>query len=545
MTSEGHGSPVRRLLHQAKEFLTHWTVAGAIVVLTGFGPEHWFADMIGHLAPGKVADALHGFDVRIVLVAIGVAIIAWDVVRRGAAQKPGALPAGPLETTVPVRTSGQRGGDRKETGPAVKPRFSVADIDLALPDKPSIAVLPFTNMSGDPEQEYFSDGVSEDVMTELSRFHSLFVIARNSAFTYKGCSVDVRTIAKELGVRYVLEGSLRKAANRVRVTAQLIDTLSGNHLWAERYDRDLPDIFAIEEELTRRIVSAITSEVERAEWSRAERKSSRNLGAYDHALRSRALDVKATARADRALREEALMEARNALKIDANCIEALLALSWVQFGRIFYRTADEIAAAWDEAMAAAARAIELDPTGAVAHAVRGNLLLYAPGGPQHGEAKRSLMRAYELNPNDATVLQSLGFCEALSGEPDASLQRLNDALRLNPRDPRRASVHAAMMVAAFSARDYAATLHWALQSASERPNVVQNHMFAAQAYVGLDELDKARAALETAMKLGAEFVRVRLEGWSVYAKAEDRRRQITFLRIAASLEDPGAADSLR
>ena len=133
---------------------------------------------------------------------------------------------------------------------------------LALPDKPSIAVLPFQNMSGDPEQEYFTDGITEDIITELSRFHSLFVIARNSSFSYKGKSPDIRQVGRELGVRYVLEGSIRKSSNRIRVTGQLIDTLTGNHIWAERYDRVLEDIFAVQEEVTQAIVAAIAPQIE-------------------------------------------------------------------------------------------------------------------------------------------------------------------------------------------------------------------------------------------------------------------------------------------
>jgi len=434
---------------------------------------------------------------------------------------------------------------RMKPADAMQSAAALGEVDLSLPDRPSIAVLPFTNMSGDPEQEYFVDGVTEDIITELSRFHSLFVIARNSSFSYKGKSPDVRQVGKELGVRYVLEGSIRRVGNRIRVTAQLIDSLTGSHIWAERYDRELADVFAIQEDVTRRIVAGIAPEVERAEQARAVRKRPSSPSAYDHALRSRALAEQAYARADAGLRDDALAEARQALEIDANCLEGLLALSWVQYNRVFFRAADELDRAWDEGMTATAHAIALDPSGAAAHTVRGNLLLYAPGGPRHGEAKRCLLRALELNPNDATVLHALGFCEALSGEPESSLRHLNEALRVNPRDPRRALVHAAMMVAAFSARDYAETLHWALNSASERPNLVQNHVFAAQAYVGLGEIENARAALRTAMQVGPEFVQIRLNGWSVYAKPEDRQRQITFLRVAAGLDEAGAADPLR
>jgi len=425
------------------------------------------------------------------------------------------------------------------------PALAIGEIDLRLPDKPSIAVLPFANMSGDPEQEYFADGVTEDIITELSRFKSLFVIARNSSFSYKGKSPDVRQVGKELGVHYLLEGSIRKVGNRIRVTAQLIDSLTGSHLWGERYDRELADIFAIQEELTRRIVAAIAPEVERAEWSRAERKRSRNLSAYDHALRSRSLAEKASVRADRALRDQALAEARAALEIDPNSVEGLIALATVLQRHIFFRTVADLHVAWNEAMAATARAIEVDRHGTAARTVRGLLLLYAPDGPQHREALRTVLRALELNPNDVPVLHVVGFCEALCGELESSLRHLNEALRVNPRDPWRPQVLSSMMVAAFSARDYAATLHWALQTASERPNYVSAHVFAALGYVGLGEIDKARAALKTADKIDPEFVRARLEGYAVYAKPEDCERQTSFLRIAAGLEDPSTADALR
>jgi adenylate cyclase len=156
---------------------------------------------------------------------------------------------------------------------------------LPLPDKPSIAVLPFQNMSGDPEHEYFTDGITEDIITELSRFHSLFVIARNSSFSYKGKSPNVQQVGKELGVRYVLEGSIRKSSNRIRVNGQLIDTLTGNHIWAERYDRVVEDIFAVQEELTRVIVATIAPEIESTEQLKASRRHPSNLTAYEIALR--------------------------------------------------------------------------------------------------------------------------------------------------------------------------------------------------------------------------------------------------------------------
>jgi adenylate cyclase len=202
-------------------------------------------------------------------------------------------------------------------GASARPAF-------ALPDKPSIAVLPFDNMSGDPEQEYFADGIVEDIITALSRVKSFFVIARNSSFTYKGKAVDIKQVSRELGVRYVLEGSVRKGADRVRITAQLLDSASGSHLWAERYDRQLTDVFAVQDDITWNIVNAIQPELTRAEIERAHRKPPENLGAWDLVLRARALSSKQTP--DDNAKAKALLQ--QAITIDPEYGPAYTALSW-------------------------------------------------------------------------------------------------------------------------------------------------------------------------------------------------------------------------
>jgi len=201
---------------------------------------------------------------------------------------------------------------------------------LPLPDKPSVAVLPFINMSGDPEQEYFTDGVTEDIITELSRFHSLFVIAKNSSFFYKNKSRNIQQVGKELGVRYVLEGSIRRSSDRIRVTGQLIDTVTGNHIWAERYDRVLEDIFAVQGEVTRAIVAAIAPQIELAEQSKATRRRPDNLTAYEIALRARANAFEGQDKADPSRVDQAIREAREALALDPNSILALHSLARAQ-----------------------------------------------------------------------------------------------------------------------------------------------------------------------------------------------------------------------
>src|SRR5262249_43741577 len=265
-----------------------------------------------------------------------------------------------------------------------------------LPDKPSIAVLPFTNMSADPEQEYFTDGMTEDIITEMSRFHEIFVIARNSTFAYKGRSVDVRLVATELGVRYVLEGSIRKAANRVRVTGQLIDALSGSHIWAERYDRILMDIFAVQEELTRSIVRAIAPQILDAESEKIHRRRPDDLSAYEIAVRANAKAWEAWPKSDRRLRDAAIADANAALAIDPRSTTALGALSFAQWQHIAFATAEDRAWAWHEGMRAAERAIEIDRSFSFARSTKSLLLAFTSHRDRFGRARACRQRRYGL-----------------------------------------------------------------------------------------------------------------------------------------------------
>ncbi len=263
MNSPG-GKKLHRIWHAARKQATtglvdtvrvnytRWLVVGLIVAATGAAPEVWFARVLNsvHIS----SDALHLWaahvDLRVAIVSVGVAIIVGDLLWRHYGQ-PKLTP---------------KGGTAAAEA-AVQPALEA----LLLPDKPWIAVLPFQNISGDPEQDYFADGIAEDIITMLSRSQSLFVIARTSSFTYKGRAVDVKQVSRELGVRYVLEGSVRRGGNRVRITAQLIDARTGNHLWAERYDRDLVDIFAVQDEITDAVATAIEPAV--AEMERSARHS--------------------------------------------------------------------------------------------------------------------------------------------------------------------------------------------------------------------------------------------------------------------------------
>jgi adenylate cyclase len=416
---------------------------------------------------------------------------------------------------------------------------------LPLPDKPSIAVLPFQNMSGDPEQEYFTDGISEDIITELSRFHSLFVIARNSSFSYKGKSPDIRQVGRELGVRYVLEGSIRKSSNRIRVTGQLIDTLTSNHIWAERYDRVLEDIFAVQEEVTQAIVAAIAPQIEWTEHSKAARRRPDSLSAYEMALLAWAHAWQGYSTGDRALLDEAIGEARDALAIDPRSVLALHAIAFACGMSVFLLMAVDREPALREAMSAAARAIELDSTDALGYALRGFCVLRSGRLDRYSEALADARRAHEMNPNDVFVLGCLAWLEAAVGEHERAIEHGHQILRLNPRDSRSYETYHMLGFASFGAKQYAEGIGWESRALNDKPAMIQPHVTLAACYVGANEIAKARAVFVEGQGRAPDYFKDRLEGTSFYARPEDRKRAIAFFRIAAGLEDPSAADALR
>jgi TolB-like protein/class 3 adenylate cyclase len=315
----------------------------------------------------------------------------------------------------------------KESKTTVSPESTPA---LALPDKPSIAVLPFTNMSGDPEQDYFADGMVEEIITALSHFRQLFVIARNSSFTYKRRAVDVKQTGRELGVRYVSEGSVRKVANRVRITGQLVDTATGAHLWAERFDGDLGDIFDLQEQVTESVVGAIASVVERAEIERARRKPTESLDAYTIYLRGLA---KYYQFGNREVNEEALRLFKSAIEIDPDFAAAYgrAALCYVRakINGWISVTPNEIA----EVKRFAQRAVELGKDDATALGASGYALVYVVRDVELGAAL--IDRALVLNSNLAEAWSWGGWIKLWLGDPKLAIERFAHAMRLSPLDP--------------------------------------------------------------------------------------------------------------
>ncbi|MBI3376298.1 MAG: tetratricopeptide repeat protein [Betaproteobacteria bacterium] len=427
-------------------------------------------------------------------------------------------------------------------GSVARASTTAVEIDLSLPDKPSIAVLPFANMSGDPEQEFFTDGITEDIITELSRFHSLFVIARNSSFTYKGKAVDVRSVAKDLGVRYVVEGSIRRAANRIRVTAQLVDASTGNHIWAEKYDRVLEDIFAVQEEVTQAIVAAVAPQIATTELARMRGTRQGNISAYELALRGVAAVSVSFREADRALRDEALRLAREALALDSRCGTALKVIASAQWQHIFFATATSVTEARSEAIDAVARAIAIDSGDHFAHLWQG-MLLFQSG--EQSAALADMRRAHELNPNDSVTLRCLGMAESTSGDLHRGIECATNALRLSPRDPQRYDILGALGWAYFYAGDYATGAEWAQRSVGEAPKYIASRVCLVLNRVGTEEIARAISEFQAARNLAPELVDARLAGKWTMSNPALRQRATTFLRVAAGLEDTGAADALR
>ena len=416
---------------------------------------------------------------------------------------------------------------------------------LALPDKPSIAVLPFQNMSGDPEQEHFTDGITEDIITELSRFHSLFVIARNSSFSYKGKSPDIQQVGRDLGVRYVLEGSIRKSSNRIRVIGQLVDTFTGNHLWAERYDRVLEDIFAVQEEVTQAIVAVIAPQIESTEQSKAARRRPDNLSAYEIGLLAWAHAWQGYAAADRALLDQAIREARDALAIDPRSVLALHTIAYARGISMFLLMAVDREHALREAMWAAARAIELDSTDALGYALRARCVLLGGQLDRYSAALADAQRAHEMNPNDVFVLGCLAWLEAVVGEYGRAIEHGHQILRLNPSDPRSYEAYHMLGFANFGTKQYAEGIGWEARALNDKPEMIQPHLMLAICFVGANEIAKARTMFAAGQRLAPEYVKSRLEGTWAYTRPEDIKRATTFFRIAAGLEDPSAAEELR
>ncbi|SEE20254.1 adenylate cyclase [Rhizobiales bacterium GAS191] len=403
---------------------------------------------------------------------------------------------------------------------------AMATIAPALPDKPSIAVLPFQNMSGDPEQDYFADGIVEEIITALSRMRWLFVIARNSSFTYRGRAVDIKQVGRELGVRYVLEGSVRNAADRVRITGQLIDTANGSHLWADRFDGSLRDVFDLQDQVTASVVGAIAPRLEKAEIERAKRKPTDSLDAYDYYLRGTASAHQFTREAN----QEALRLFLKAIEVDPNFATA--------YGGAVRCFAQRRANGWmadpiletAETMRLARRAVALGKDDANALAWGGLGLALVCRELENGAAH--VEQALKLNPNLATAWHLSALIRVWLGEAETAIAYEQRAMRLSPLDPLIGQMQSATAWAHLAAGRYDEASSWAGRAMRETPHWVPAYIVAAASYAIAGRLDAAREVAASLLRLSPAFRISQLGNAFPLRRPEDLARIADGLRGA-------------
>ena len=384
------------------------------------------------------------------------------------------------------------------TPPAVTP--VPVNVELALPDKPSIAVLPFQNMSGDPEQEYFADGITEDIITALSKWRSFLVIARNTTFTYKGRSVDVKSVGRELGAKYVLEGSVRKAGNRLRITAQLIEATSATHIWAERYDRDLTDVFAIQDDLSARLAAVIETELGRHEQKGSPAKPPASLEAWDCLNRGLYLIYKFN-REDNA---EARSFLERAIALDPELSRAYSSLAYTYQQDLLHGYVADRDTAIERLISHARRAVQLDDQDSYAHVMLGFGYRWAR---QHDLLVTEARKAIECNPSDAWALGLLGLGLDLIGQHREGIGAMERAMAMNPRDPHVRFFAALIARACIADRDPITAETWARRAIQNDPANPRSHFLLAAALAHLDRTAEAHAALEAGERLRPGFAK--------------------------------------
>ena len=389
------------------------------------------------------------------------------------------------------------------------------------PEKPSIAVLPFDNMSGDPEQEYFSDGITEDIITALSHFKAFPVIARNSTFTYKGQAIRVQQIAEELGARYVIEGSVRKAGERIRITAQLIDAETGHHVWAEKYDATIENIFDVQDEMTLKIVSTVQPELALVELKKAAIKRPENLTAWDLVLQGMALANKHTDDDH----ESARKLFQSAIELDPNYTDAWSGLAWSYLANLTLKGPDERQDFIERGLQAAMRAVELDDRSAFAHYVLGVAYVWGEQidrGISQGEI------SLQLNPYHAQTHMGLGNRLDLAGRTDEGINKMEQALQLSPRDPFCSIIMAYLSRAYLSLEQPDKANEWIEKSVNLQPKNPDLRYRYAICLAHLDRVAEAKSELENCDKLQPGFLATR-EKWRPYS--DDTRNQRFFAGI--------------
>ncbi|MCG2775995.1 MAG: adenylate/guanylate cyclase domain-containing protein [Desulfobacterales bacterium] len=406
--------------------------------------------------------------------------------------------------------------------PSVEPA-SVEKMVYPLPDKPSIAVLPFSNLSGDPKQKYFSDGITEEIIAALGSVPKLFVIARNSTFTYKGKPVKVQQVAEELGVRYVLEGSVRKAGDKIRVTAQLVDALNGHHLWAERYDRNLKDIFAVQDEITKKIITAMQVKLTEGEEVRVAAKGTNNLEAYLKYLQANELINRLNSDSN-ALGKQF---AEEAIALDPEYASAYFILSGAHVMDVWLGTSKSPKQSIGKAMKLSQKAIVLDDTFAEAHGFLGFLYSMTM---QHDKALAQGEKAVALNPNSAECHYRLGKILTFAGRWEESIPEYERAIRLNPIPPNKYIF--SLGLAYGWTGQYEEAITWCEKAIRQKPNSLIAQMFMTVVYSLSGRNEEARIQAAEVLRIQPKFSLEKQKKKSTYKKKADREQFIGALRKA-------------
>jgi adenylate cyclase len=398
---------------------------------------------------------------------------------------------------------------------------------LPLPDKPSIVVLPFVNISEDPKQEYFSDGITEDLTSDLSKISSLFVISRNTAFTYKGKAVKLPEVSRELGVRYVVEGSVRKAGDQIRITAQLIDATQDQHLWSERYDRPLTEIFALQDEIRQKIVTALKVKLTPDEQERFQRAPTNNLEAYDYYLRG----LESFGRAFYERKKEANAQARQmyekAIELDPKYAGVYAGLGQTYWLDWSYQWNTDRAQSLERAFELGQRAVALDDSLSLPHQVLSQVYLWKK---QHDQAIAEAERAIVLDPNDAEGYADLGITLAFAGRPEEAIELIEQAMRLNPQYPPAYLLN--LGIAYREVGRYEEALAPLKKVLTLNPNFAPAHWNLAACYAELGRLEEARAEVAEGLRLNPNASLEVIKQNAPYKNPADLERFLAALRKA-------------
>jgi TolB-like protein/class 3 adenylate cyclase/Tfp pilus assembly protein PilF len=412
--------------------------------------------------------------------------------------------------------------------PPIEPA-SIKKMAFPLPDKPSIAVLPFDNLSGDPKQEYFSDGITEQIITGLSKVPDLFVIARNSSFVYKGKPVKIQKVAEDLGVRYVLEGSVQRSESRIRITAQLIDALTGKHLWAERYDRDLKDIFALQDEITTRIMRAMRLKIFAAGERKIWGKTTDNIQAYEKFLLG-SYHFRRLNKADNFIARQVLAKA---VSLDPEFAGAYVLLGWTHWHDVFLGSSKNPKKSLGQAFQAARKTLALDDSLAAAHGLLAHIYLQKR---DHGKAVEEAEKAVSIDPNSADALVWLGFCLRYSGRPEEAISLYEKALRLNPFSPSY-YLHGSA-VAYYLTRRYDDAIAACKRAIAVEPESIWSHFTLSVVYSASNRDKESHVEAEKVLRINPKFSLEYLEKTLPFKNKADLARLIGDARKAGLPDKP-------